>query len=134
MDSRHFYEILVPGFEVWQKEHIIHTQNNCIKIALRVWLPLTKPRKLRNGAKPVLNSPPQPDLGWPKPLRVKIRSPGGRRRHAGEIQDSPGEQKVREEKDLEEGPLTEPRVPGPSLPHGTCTVMQAGSTGPRSHS
>lgn len=42
LDSRHFYEILVPGLEVWQKEHIIHTQNNCIKIALRVWLPLKK--------------------------------------------------------------------------------------------
>lgn len=82
MDSRHFYEILVPGLEVWQKEHIIHTQNNCIKIALRVWLPLTKPRKFRNGAKPVLNSPPPSGLGLfflPKPIRVERKVPRGQK-------------------------------------------------------
>lgn len=47
LDSRHFYEILVPGLVVWHGKHIIHTQNNCIKITLGIWLKLTKPRKLR---------------------------------------------------------------------------------------
>lgn len=47
LDSRHFYEILVPGLVVWHRKHIIHTQNNCIKITLGIWLKLTKPRKVR---------------------------------------------------------------------------------------
>lgn len=45
--------MLVPGLVVWHRKQIIHTQNNCIKITLGIWLKLTKPRKLRIQAESV---------------------------------------------------------------------------------
>lgn len=45
---------------VWRRKHIIHTQNNCIKITLGIWLKLTKPRKLRIKAENMsLTHPPR---------------------------------------------------------------------------
>lgn len=63
LDSRHFYEILVPGLVVWHGKHIIHTQNNCIKITLGIWLKLTKPRKLRIKAE---------SMSLTHPLRARV--------------------------------------------------------------
>lgn len=68
LDSRHFYEILVPGLVVWHRKHIIHTQNNCIKITLGIWLKLTKPRKLRIKAE---------SMSLSHPLRARCGRWGG---------------------------------------------------------